>query len=747
MWKLRRYLKHYIKETLVAPLFKFFEACLELIVPVMMAEMIDVGIKNGNTAYCYFIAAVLVGFAALGLVCALIAQYYAAKAAHGYGTELRSAMYAKINSFSHAELDRLGMPALITRITADINQSEKGVNRFLRLFLRAPFIVVGALVASLIIDWKLGLIFVAVTVVMGLFVWLIMALTIPRNKTVQRMLEDINGLTRENLTGARVVRAFARQEKEIADFKKKNERMMKMQSALGVISSLLNPVTYVFVNLGIVFVLVFGGGFVNAGTLTQGEISALINYMSQILIELIKLVALVVFANLIVVVASGSASSERVYEVLQMHSALVEGDKENPEKPDTVLEFRNVSFGYNAGGDNAVENISFTLQRGQTLGIVVCIAALCYFKYTGFLTDNWNRLTGLNAAIPTIAAPLGVSFFTFLAISYLADVRRGTIPAERSFGCLLLYFTFFPKAAQGPLMRYDGLAPQLAQRRADLPTGIERFILGLGKKVLLAEAAGKIASQVFVLSAVALTPGKMWLGAICYALQIFFDFAGYTDMALGLGRMFGFALPENFNYPYLADSVTDFWRRWHMTLSQWFRDYVYIPLGGNRCGRARQLLNILIVWALTGIWHGANWTFLLWGLYYAVFLMIEKVFLLKRLEKLPVLGHIYTIIIVMFGWVMFQLDSLAAIGNYTSAMLGFGASGLAESTDLYYLGSYAVTFVIAIVASTPLGSRLFAKLPGKVRRFAAPALIVLALVLCTAYLVDATYNPFIYFNF
>ena len=185
----------------------------------------------------------------------------------------------------------------------------------------------------------------------------------------------------------------------------------------------------------------------------------------------------------------------------------------------------------------------------QTLGIVVCIAALCYFKYTGFLTDNWNRLTGLNAAIPMVAAPLGVSFFTFLAISYLADVRRGAIPAERSFVRLLLYFTFFPKAAQGPLMRYDDLAPQLAQRQADLPAGIERFILGLGKKVLLAEAAGKVASQVFVLSAVALTPGKMWLGAICYALQIFFDFAGYTDMALGLGLMFGFALPENFNYP------------------------------------------------------------------------------------------------------------------------------------------------------------------------------------------------------
>ncbi|PWM72197.1 MAG: ATP-binding protein [Bacillota bacterium] len=364
MWKLRKYLKHYTKETLIAPLFKFFEACLELVVPVMMAEMIDVGIKNGNAAYCYLIAGYLVGFAVLGLACALVAQYYAAKAAHGYGTELRAAMFAKINSFSHAELDKLGMPALITRITSDINQAEKGVNRFLRLFLRAPFIVAGALVASLIIDWKLGLIFVAVTAIMALFVWLIMALTIPRNKKVQRALEEINGLTRENLTGARVVRAFSRQEKEIADFNKKNERLLKMQSVLGVISSLMNPVTYVFVNLGIVLVLVFGGGFVNAGSLTQGEISALINYMSQILL------ALVVFANLIVVVASGSASSERVYEVLQMRSALTEGERENSEKPDTVLEFRNVSFGYNAGGDNALENISFTLKRGQTLGII-----------------------------------------------------------------------------------------------------------------------------------------------------------------------------------------------------------------------------------------------------------------------------------------------------------------------------------------------------------------------------------------
>ena len=334
----------------------------------------------------------------------------------------------------------------------------------------------------------------------------------------------------------------------------------------------------------------------------------------------------------------------------------------------------------------------------QTLGIVVCIAVLCYFKYTGFLTDNWNRLTGLNAAIPMVAAPLGVSFFTFLAISYLADVRRGTIPAERSFGCLLLYFTFFPKAAQGPLMRYDGLASQLAQRRADLPTGIERFILGLGKKVLLAEAAGKIASQVFVLSAVALTPGKMWLGAICYALQIFFDFAGYTDMALGLGRMFGFALPENFNYPYLADSVTDFWRRWHMTLSQWFRDYVYIPLGGNRRGKARQILNLCIVWLLTGLWHGSAWTFVSWGAWYAALLILEKLFLGRWLQKAPkILRHIYALLAILIGWIIFNSPSLGAAGKYLRALCFLGeGTGADAPFFLLTLRQYGLQLAAAL---------------------------------------------------
>ena len=388
----------------------------------------------------------------------------------------------------------------------------------------------------------------------------------------------------------------------------------------------------------------------------------------------------------------------------------------------------------------------------QTLGIVVCIAALCYFKYTGFLTDNWNRLTGLNAAIPMVAAPLGVSFFTFLAISYLADVRRGTIPAERSFGCLLLYFTFFPKAAQGPLMRYDGLASQLAQRRADLPTGIERFILGLGKKVLLAEAAGKIASQVFVLSAVALTPGKMWLGAICYALQIFFDFAGYTDMALGLGRLFGFRYLENFDYPYISASITEFWRRWHMSLGSWFRDYVYIPLGGNRVSKTKWLRNILVVWLLTGLWHGAAWNFVLWGLFFAVFLTAEKLWYGRALAKTRVFKHIYVLLLVVVSFVLFDANS---VGEAAAAIGGlFGAAGVSavNPISLYYLRSFAVVFLIGIVGATPLPKRAVERL-GSTRAGAMvvdvlePLVLVSVLAVSTGYLVDGSFNPFLYFRF
>ena len=384
------------------------------------------------------------------------------------------------------------------------------------------------------------------------------------------------------------------------------------------------------------------------------------------------------------------------------------------------------------------------------INVVINLALLGFFKYYDLIAETLSLLPFIDIKPLGIALPIGISFYTFQTMSYPIDVYRGDADVQRNYVSFGTFVALFPQLIAGPIVRYKDVADQLGFRASSIDqfsSGVERFMVGVAKKVLIANSLGKLWDYYAAIPDGGLTVLGSWLGIIAFTLQIYFDFSGYSDMAIGLGRMIGFEFKENFNYPYISRSVTEFWRRWHMSLGTWFRDYVYIPLGGNRSGRARQLLNILIVWALTGIWHGANWTFLLWGLYYAVFLMIEKVFLLKRLEKLPVLGHIYTIIIVMFGWVMFQLDSLAAIGNYTSAMLGFGASGLAESTDLYYLGSYAVTFVIAIVASTPLGSRLFAKLPGKVRRFAAPALIVLALVLCTAYLVDATYNPFIYFNF
>uniref|UniRef100_UPI004024F99F MBOAT family O-acyltransferase n=1 Tax=Candidatus Scatomorpha intestinigallinarum TaxID=2840923 RepID=UPI004024F99F len=375
---------------------------------------------------------------------------------------------------------------------------------------------------------------------------------------------------------------------------------------------------------------------------------------------------------------------------------------------------------------------------------------LLFFKYWDFLASSLQAI-GLNfMPVLGIHLPIGISFYTFQTMSYPIDVYRGDADVQRNYVSFGTFVALFPQLIAGPIVRYKDVADQLGFRASSIDqfsSGVERFMVGVAKKVLIANSLGKLWDYYAAMGPGELTFLGSWLGIAAFTLQIYFDFSGYSDMAIGLGRMIGFEFKENFNYPYISTSVTEFWRRWHMSLGTWFRDYVYIPIGGNRCGRGRQLFNIFVVWALTGIWHGANWTFLLWGLYYAVFLMFEKLFFLRALEKSRVFGHIYTIIIVMFGWVIFQLDSLGAIGTYTSAMLGFGASEFATSADVYYLSSYAITFVISIVASTPLGSKLFGKLPAKARRFAAPALIVLALVICTAYLVDATYNPFIYFNF
>ncbi len=386
-----------------------------------------------------------------------------------------------------------------------------------------------------------------------------------------------------------------------------------------------------------------------------------------------------------------------------------------------------------------------------TVNVVINLGLLGFFKYFDLFAETLSLLPFINIAPLGLGLPIGISFYTFQTMSYPIDVYRGDAEVQKNYISFGTYVALFPQLIAGPIVRYKDIAEQLDERHESVDEfagGVQRFTVGLAKKVLIANNVGMLWDIYGAMGASELTMAGAWLGAVAFTLQIYFDFSGYSDMAIGLGHMLGFRFLENFNYPYISKSITDFWRRWHISLGTWFRDYVYIPLGGNRCGRGRQLLNITVVWALTGLWHGANWTFLLWGLYYAVFLILEKTFLLGWLEKWPsLLRSIYTLLIVIVGWVIFQLDSLDAIGVYISAMFGMGQAGLISSADKFYFGSYAVTILIAAVASTPYGSALYARLPRKLAAVATPALIVLVLIVATAYLVDSTYNPFLYFRF
>ena len=393
------------------------------------------------------------------------------------------------------------------------------------------------------------------------------------------------------------------------------------------------------------------------------------------------------------------------------------------------------------------------------LGLVFNLGMLGYYKYTGFLAANLNAL-GLELTVPDIVLPAGISFFVFQSVAYLADVYRGTVPAEKSFLRLTLFTAFFPQLLQGPILRYGDFAPELSDRRetaADAAAGAQRFCFGLAKKVLLADALGQIADGAFG-SGDRLTVALAWLGAVAYTLQLYFDFSGYTDMALGFGRVFGFRLPENFNYPYVSRSVSEFWRRWHMTLSFWFRDYVYIPLGGNRCARGRQLLNLLTVWLLTGLWHGSAWNFVLGGLYYAALLMGEKFLWGKALDKLPgVLRHGYALVLVTIGWVLFRSTSLAQVGQMVSAMLGFAPGGVWSGEVVYYLRQFSWELVLAVPAALPVKSWLEARLAAKQEQGSGAAeaalalgpklLAVVLLGLSAVRLLSSTFRSFLYFQF
>lgn len=386
------------------------------------------------------------------------------------------------------------------------------------------------------------------------------------------------------------------------------------------------------------------------------------------------------------------------------------------------------------------------------LSVVIDLGLLAYFKYVDFFIYNFNSVFGLSVPLLRVALPIGISFYTFQILSYTIDVYRGDVPAQKNLINFAAYVALFPQLIAGPIVRYADVADQLENRTHSLEKislGIRRFLFGLAKKVLIANVIGEVCTK-FRASE---DPSVLfyWMYAVAFMLQIYFDFSGYSDMAIGLGKMLGFDFMENFNYPYISGSVTEFWRRWHMSLGSWFRDYVYIPLGGNRRGLARQLLNILIVWMLTGFWHGAAWNFILWGLFYAIFLLIEKTGFKKWLDRHRAVGHIYVLFAVLFGFVLFNASSLNGTASDISGMFAFGRLPIVSTESLYCLRSYGIVFVIGAVGSTPLPKKAATYLSGKagekVMSIVEPVVMTLILVVVTAYLVDGSFNPFLYFRF
>lgn len=381
--------------------------------------------------------------------------------------------------------------------------------------------------------------------------------------------------------------------------------------------------------------------------------------------------------------------------------------------------------------------------------VLSSLSFLVYFKYADFFLSNFNALTGASLPLLQLTLPVGISFYTFQILSYTVDVYRGEAQVQKNPIDLACYVTMFPQLIAGPIVRYTDVAEQLKQRgRGDFQKGASRFLVGLGKKILFANLLGEVCAAWR-----GTQDGSVlfsWLYAVSYTLHIYFDFSGYSDMAIGLGALLGFRFPENFNYPYIAASVTEFWRRWHMTLSRWFRDYVYIPLGGNRKGMGKQLRNILIVWLLTGFWHGAAWNFLCWGLYFAALLILEKLVLLRFLEKHRIFGHVYLLLAVVFGFVLFDASTLSGAWDCIRGMLGLGGLPIASAEEVYLLKSNALLLILAALGATPLPKRIAKALEARCPKAAAllhPAALCALLLICTAYLVDGSYNPFLYFRF
>ena len=386
------------------------------------------------------------------------------------------------------------------------------------------------------------------------------------------------------------------------------------------------------------------------------------------------------------------------------------------------------------------------------LSLVLCLGFLGWFKYADFFVQSFNALTGLGIPALRIALPIGISFYTFQIISYVIDVYRGDTPVQKNIVSFAAYVSMFPQLIAGPIVRYSDIVKEIDSRSVSLQNvaeGIRRFVLGLGKKIMIANVLGEVCDA--FLSSADRSLGFCWLYALCFTLHIYFDFSAYSDMAIGLGRMLGFSFPENFNYPFISRSITEFWRRWHMSLGSWFRDYVYIPLGGKRRGKGRHILNIFIVWMLTGLWHGAAWNFVLWGVFFGLLLLIEKLWLLPHLERAKGWGHVYVMVLVILSFVMFNAsgvsDGFAVIGG----MFGAG-EGIISAEFIYYLRSFGLTLILGIIGSTPLVKKAVLAIRAtekgeKIIAVIEPVFLCAVLLVSTAYLVDGSFNPFLYFRF
>ena len=381
-----------------------------------------------------------------------------------------------------------------------------------------------------------------------------------------------------------------------------------------------------------------------------------------------------------------------------------------------------------------------------TLSVMLSLGFLCYYKYVDFFIKNINAITNLSIPLLNVALPIGISFYTFQLLSYNIDVYRGDVPAQKNFIDLATYISLFPQLIAGPIVRYSDIEKQLNKRTHSLEKisiGVRRVVIGLSKKILIANTLGEIC-DIFK-SSDDKSVLYFWLYAVAFSLHVYFDFSGYSDMATGLGKIFGFDFVENFNYPYISKSITEFWRRWHISLGSWFRDYVYIPLGGSRVGKIRMLINILVVWMLTGFWHGAEWNFILWGLYFAVLLVVEKILLLKWLKKSRVISRIYVLFLVVISFVIFNAVSVKEAFEYIGAMFGIGSYPLISSETIFYIKDYCFVLILALIGATPIPKNLVSKL--KATQWIEPIVLVALLAISTAYLVDGSFNPFLYFRF